>query len=521
MAHTQSISNAYGFPTQFLKALLNDSDYATCRRMADEAIEKKTFETTLYGINVGQYCLFETTLIHKKISLDYTPDQWADYKVYLYNSLITLTGFAKYLDANKVDAVISYCPQYSNVNPCTELAKQRGIRFLFLESGINLGHRLGSMRVWEWDAHRLMNPALTSWGSVEDHRVTNADASRMADHFRELLGGVSFTVYSSAFRGAENIRQRWGIAPHQKILLLTTSSFDERFANHLIGASPPELFHSDVFADQSTWLAETLKWVSERPEYFLIIRQHPRDFPNKRDHRRSEQSYLFEDIFKDLPPNAAINAPSDDISYYGMLEEADVLLTAWSSTATEALMLGMPVVTYDGRLPLYPPDITYAGSSRESYFAQIEAALADGWSFSNVRKAFRWLCYVYEQATIPISPFAGRFELTKKSRLDRFRQKLEARNPAFARALELMTWRTARSGAAIVNQMLLESKTSILAVRPAIDPALDDEPVIRDQLDRLYKLLYGADDRERSPNGLSGKIRRFLDSHGSTTPPQA
>ena len=76
------------------------------------------------------------------------------------------------------------------------------------------------------------------------------------------------------------------------------------------------------------WIKFTVEWVSSRPDLFLIIRVHPREFPNKRESVTSEQAIALSKFFEHLPKNVAINWPSDSISLHDLIRITDVGLNA-------------------------------------------------------------------------------------------------------------------------------------------------------------------------------------------------
>lgn len=390
-AGARAIQRAYRFPVDALAKHLTADDFAKFDAMAAKAVNDKSLDTEYLGVKIGRVALYEFTLQHKKMSTEFNELQWREYREYLANSLRTLQGFARYLKDHRPDAILTFSPQYSSINSCMQYAINLGVQVVFLENGTNIAHRLATLRVWDWKVHKLVNPALTYWNKSEANPIDAESAAKVTEHFEQLLSGRHFAVFSAPHGGSSEIRQRWGIAPEQKILLMTLSSYDEAYAALLIDGFPQAKVFSDVFRTQAEWGRATVDWVASRPDMFLVIRVHPRDFPNKRESTRSEQSFMLEGLLESVPKNVHVNWPSENVSLYDLLEETDVLLTGWSVTALEALVLGIPVVTYDANLPSYPSDIHYTGRSAAEYFANIHRALADGWRLENVINAFRWL----------------------------------------------------------------------------------------------------------------------------------
>lgn len=508
-AGANAIARVYRFPVDALVHYLSEEDFSKFELMAAEAVAAKSLDTEYLGVKVGRVALYEFTLAHKKMSTELNEWQWREYHFYLANALRTLQGFARYLERNRPEVILTFSPQYSNINSAMQYAISQGVKVLFIESGTNLAHRLGTMRVWDWRVHKLVNPALTYWDRSELNPVTPYSAGKVTGHFEQLLSGQHFAVFSAPYAGSSGVRQRWNIKPEQKILLMTLSSYDEAYAALLVDGFPHKKVFSDVFRTQAEWIKATTEWVAMRPDLFLVIRVHPRDFPNKRETFRSEQSFMLEDLLEQMPQNVHVNWPAEGVSLYELLEDTDTILTGWSVTAMEALALGIPVVTYDANLPSYPRDIQYTGRSESEYFANIDHALADGWRLENVINGFRWLAYNFVTCTVTVAEDFGHFELGPQSPLRRFWSRVKGRLPTLGYSLDLLEWKAALPGGHIVSVMLEQGLDALPPTRKALGESNvgDDRCIVLKELSRLYELLYADSKLPADKPGLSRNIR--------------
>lgn len=512
-AGANAIARVYRFPVDELVRYLTKEDINKFEALAASAVTEKSLDTEYLGVKVGRLALYEFTLAHKKMSTDLTDQQWREYEIYLVNALRSLQSFARYLDSNRTEAILTFSPQYSNINSAMQYAVNQGVRVLFMESGTNLAHRLGTMRVWDWKVHKLVNPALTYWGKSELNPITQYSANKVIGHFKQLLSGHHFAVFSAPYVGRSGVvRQSWGVKPEQKILLMTLSSYDEAYAALLIDGFPYKKVFSDVFRTQVEWVEATIAWVATRPDLFLVIRVHPRDFPNKRETCRSEQSHLLEKLLDNVPQNVHVNWPVEGVSLYELLEDTDVVLTGWSVTAIEALVLGIPVVTYDANLPSYPRDIHYTGRSTDEYFANINLALADGWRLENAINGFRWLAYNFINCTVPVAESFGQFELGTQSIPRRIWSRVKGILPALGYTLDLLKWNAALPGARIVSVLLTQGYDALPPTHKALEKtkAADDTRVVINALGDLHELLYANSNLPADKPGLSHKIRTLL-----------
>lgn len=513
------IEQTYKFPVATLAQYLSHDDIVKIDALAFAAAEVKDLDSHLLGVNVGRLALYEFTLAHKKVSTSLTSQQWDEYCVYLVNAMRSLQAFARYLNDFPPQVVFAYSPQYSNINPCTQYAIEKGIKVMFVEGGSNLSHRLPRLRVWDWNVHGLVNPALSLWSESSNKPVTPYSATRVVEHFEHLLAGKHHAVYSAPNTSLLDIRSLWNIAPKQQVILMALSSYDEAFAALLIKAFPDHKVFSDVFRTQIDWIKATIHWVASRPDLFLIIRVHPRDFPNKREAVRSEQSYLLQDLLEHLPDNVHVNWPDQKVSLYQIFEDVDLLTTGWSVTALEALALGIPVVTYDSNLPSYPKDIHYTGRTVDEYFNNIETALENGWSFKNTTGAIRWMAYNFVSSTISLTATSGAIDVVPKFIKYKFWarlwERLKNKIPEIGYPIDLRIWRGARNEASLVSDMIQSGYSSIPAARLALEPvphSSSERLILLQTLSRVHHLFYPRKRNPRDKPGLSQKIQSFLAS---------
>jgi CDP-glycerol glycerophosphotransferase (TagB/SpsB family) len=255
--------------------------------------------------------------------------------------------------------------------------------------------------------------------------------------------------------------------------------------------------------------------VRNKPNLFLIIRVHPREFPNKREDVKSEHAEILECFFKNLPENVRVNWPKDNISIYDLAQETDVFLNAWSSVGVEMSLLGIPVVIYSKDLVLYPHQLNYLGKNRKGYFTKIELALKQGWNYKKIKMSYRWLGLYYYRTILRIR--AKRSE-SKQSLARTVAVGLWNRFygvfPPKARALLIKVYTsTLGSGnekkleddcrkmllehidISRVEQMLSKSENTLVDVEKILKEQVsenEEDKNIRSEIARIYEALYGS-----------------------------
>lgn len=465
---SDAIKKVLGLKIRNLFEFAKSEDFAIAKKKCQSVFSSKKQELHLYKINIGKISLYEFFLTYKKRSLEFSENDWNNYYYYLYNSFISLYLFEKYLaNTKKIDAVFSFSPQYSNIHSCMEYAKKSKIQTYFCESGNNLSHRLGTMRVWDWDIHKLVNPGLRFWKGAENHQITKSKVKKVKNHLQVLFKSNHFTVYSESKGQKENskLKNITDSVKNKKVFLMTLSSADESYAAYLIGCFPYQKVFSNVFNDQLQWIQETISFFKEKSNWVLVIRVHPREFPNKRDQVTSEQAGILVKNLKNVnEKNILINWPDENISIYDLFDITDVVITGWSATAIEAMVHGIPVVTYDRNLPSYPSDIHWTGTTKDEYFKNLSKACIAGRSFKNTLNAFRWLSFNFSECIVELCKNFGDFEIKKPKQFKLINKILQftfKKLPFLKFGVDLLSWRQAKHGSKIVSLMICKKATCL------------------------------------------------------------
>ena len=145
------------------------------------------------------------------------------------------------------------------------------------------------------------------------------------------------------------------------------SSDDERFGGEIVGVLP-SLDHL-LFPKQVDWIRALIGYVESRADLFLIIRVHPREFPNKRERVLSDHAVMMQEAFAHLPEQRQ-GELADGRACRSMTSRASpmCLRAPGRARARRCAWLGMPVVLYAEDLALYPTDLNYVGTTRERVF---------------------------------------------------------------------------------------------------------------------------------------------------------
>jgi len=219
------------------------------------------------------------------------------------------------------------------------------------------------------------------------------------------MSGKNPFTYSRGISDTDkvDVRSFFGISESQKICVATLSSEDEYFAAELIGAIPDFSTSAAFVETQYEWLTLLIDFFAKNLDLALIIRVHPREFPNKRDSVTAESVKKLKQLFNNLPTNVRINWPDDGISIYALADKTDLLLNWRSTVGVEFLALGIPVLVPScSNLLSYPIELNHIGESALEYENLILQLVNENWSMTNVYNAYTWMTFLSNFAALPI-----------------------------------------------------------------------------------------------------------------------
>lgn len=500
--------------------------------LIDSSIEQRTsgllaglsqetaIDLVVDDIPVGRIALYNVVNRHKKIELNLTDSEWLEYQIELKNVINICQAVGRFIDGVRPDRVVVTNALYPANRVVCALAEKRGIPSYFLHAGGNFSRRLQALLVGRGDAFSFYENILRHWPRFAGTPCNSDDLSQVTDHYLHLFRGKSVFGYSSASQGNANIREQLGISSRQRIVLATMSSTDELFSAQFSGVQATIIpFGSSVFSNQIDWIRATVDYISRRPDLFLIIRVHPREFPNRRERIASEHGRLLRELLVDLPGNVRVNWPEDELSLYDLARETDVVLNAWSSAGKELGILGIPVVLYGTENMVYPPDLCEVASSPEDYFEKLEAALENGWSFERSRGLFRWGVFEFKRCLIDIGDSYHTLENPDRSLFERALGRLRRSiDPDSEQRRDIRRRRSAMAADRTLSRLFESGDRTIvdsmLVPRTTADDLDQETAAISRELRRLAEALFpDVEDRNRSrlfrrmtadPAGLGG-----------------
>ena len=445
---------------------VKNDDYVTISKELS-TINKMNFrEYTFMGCQIGKVALYELLLSHKKINLNFDEEEWSEYLKFLKNCMITCIAGERILNQFKPDCLIMYNTLYATNHAMRQIAERANISVYHIHGGENLSNREKTLFISAKNTFEYRKELKQKWELFENRALSKKSILNVTSHFKALQSAQNILVYSIAkSENSENIYLKFPIKRSQKIILACLSSYDERFAGESCGALTSVT--DTLFLTQIEWIGALIEYFKDKEEYFLLIRVHPREFPNRRDSVKSEHAAKLAEHFVSLPPNIAINWPEDKISIYDLADHASLVLNAWSSVGEELALLGLPVLIYSPELVMYSPRINYLASSKDEYFLMIEKLSTMKISLENIRNTFRWFGMKLENTTIEILQIKRSF---LPENILRFSRRVQRKIYAILKLADYSTYikrmeigRYKKTVNVLgISQMLIEKKASLL-----------------------------------------------------------
>lgn len=521
------LTREMALPALVMDDWVEDADRLLVDSLVAGATPKNWTELEVDAVPLGRYAAYEMWLSNKLVSTDLQPEVWVHYLGQLRNTLLTFLAAKRILAVEKPDAVLVYNDHYSVNHAFVAAAELAGIASYTVHGGSHMIRRTESLSMFR--SGYTMDDIFRSvaWKNYQKTPIGREEVDLVGDHFSGLLQASSAFVYSSAFKGtgSTELRERLGIDAGQRVLLATMSSEDELLAMRLIDAVPTARKKESLFPDQLKWVEFLLDYARAHPEIHLVLRLHPRMFPNKRENVLSLVVSKVMALRESAPANVTFNMPADGIGLYDLMQIVDALLNFHSTVGAELAAFGIPVVVpINSDFYTYPDEINHIARSREEYVDHIARALREGWSLENARRSFRWFAFQFSRIAVDLSGAVSSRPIAIRPRKPGFRLWLWKKlvyvflqyGPMLRERLALRNRAVAESSQAILLDVIVErlNGTSESDLWPSTRSTLDEETALLEGylLHLCATLWQGIDD----PNSLAGKVRAHLGARSDT-----
>lgn len=383
-------------------------DEAAQRRRKEKIYKQKSealLNSQKFGVKIGHFALYEEILHFKADNVtDFLQrsENSKYYKSNIFSCSVVLEALKHYTSKNKTDGLVSYNGLYSINKSAAEFAKKLSINVFSLHAGNNFSNRLSKIILCYGDQVDHQKYVLSKWNDFRKRPISTAEINRVFDHMETVIYGRTFLSYGSKHKKNEqSIRKFFNISKNQKILLATLSSQDERVAAGRQGH--PDKKSCKVFETQVSWVSWLLEFARKNPDFFIVVRPHPREFKNKRSNFVSKNLDAIANVFKNAPDNCALNHPNQKISIHSIMLETSALLNNFSTAGLEFALFGLPVIIHDNLAQSYPADWTLLANSKEEYEKRIFNSVKKPFDLMRTIMVLRWFNLDQNHSTYDLS----------------------------------------------------------------------------------------------------------------------
>ena len=410
-----TIERTLGNDALSLNSYLSATEVSQSYNISREIPEDKLNEFVFKDIEIGKYSLYDSTIKFKKNNKKYENNEAEFFRNTIQNSILMATAAEKIIKDVRPDIVIGTDLEYSAMRSFASIASRNNIQVFRISGSPAVSEKNKSVRIWQWDKHKSLDPAIGKWetrGQFEDR----IDEARLEKLLLAIKVANSPWTYSAAARGKSS-RKEFQIPSANGIMLAVMNSTDEYLAAVSSDNFPKSKLSQNVFKDQREWITNLIEFTRKIPNLTLIVRPHPRDYANKREGLNSHQSQIWEEYFVNLPDNVVLDHPNLNFPLPDYWKEIKVLTTGWSSTALEAVIEGVPAVSYDSKILLYPSELITVGDSVNEYHQNLLNALDRNISYHERRNIRSWIWYSNFKGSISLKGGIMEIEVLKRYKL--------------------------------------------------------------------------------------------------------
>jgi hypothetical protein len=398
MLNSEFKRNFLGLQTEFIESYISPSDKKDVLEFITYINKDNWHKLKFDGISVGRYAAYETFLRYKIINSDINSE--------IYNLLLKQIQYCalvarlaqNYFSANGISKSIVYNENYALNKTFQKVAQINGVETISIQANGPLNQMYSRFTVELSNIGRTLTEInqlnIGKWEQIRDKNLSVIEIYRIFKIINSLMKSKSFWVYSiktkqMLFRS--RLRRKLQIPKGKKVILVSLSSQDEWFGSEFTEGRDLEIIN------QIDYIERIVEFCSDNPDFYVIIRPHPREFANKRENRISDHSILINKYFKknEVPINVYLNTPTDNVSIYQIFLVSDYVFNLSSSIGLEANLFGKRVLSiYNADYQVYPKEFNlYLKESRVTK-AEIENLSKVDISINSIL-AFRWLNFKY------------------------------------------------------------------------------------------------------------------------------
>jgi hypothetical protein len=368
----------FKLPYQQLRDFVDDKDYLIAEQWV-KTLNPKQYPMAVYqDIPIGSWVISSIYTYFRISARSLSrPDVIKTHRNYLVDALVTYKAVSRLLDFYQPTILFMFSARLAPYRIAFETARQRGIDVIVQERGyIDNSYTLV-------ENHTCLNtkPKFDLTKAWENIPLNKSELLQVKKYWYERESGrnlniSSFYDYKTDY---SQVRTQLNIPQNAKIVTVFTSSEDELAAFEDYGGVIKQIEVID----------KLIQIFTKRDEY-LVIRHHP--YIAGKKFVQAETDFIVRAYQQSLsaPPNVRIIMPSEQLTSYALLWNADASIVFFSTMAIEATARGIPTAVTEASV--YSQALRYTinkfdSASLETIIEQLESAQSN---LEDMRKLYRF-----------------------------------------------------------------------------------------------------------------------------------
>lgn len=301
-------------------------------------------------------------LINNETVADYrlVPNHQERGLAHVRNLLLLKIAYEKILDMQAPDRVVSNDSYYGMWALLEALCKRRGIPFY------SHWPVTKTRSAFACNGAAMDLDFSVAWPSFSKKKLSHKQKTRVKNWLDAASGSKGLIIDTASVGKHQNVDFDLGkIDPNKPVAIMPTNVIWDLAA----------LDKQVVFDDMIDWIAQTIEWFRERPQYQLIIKPHPAEQYPQIPETIERVEVALAKLNIDMPGNVFLLSPKVNLTAYDFFPIASIGLVHTTSVGMEMAAAGMPVVT-SGKSPYRGYGFTYDPANKEQYFAMLEELLS-------------------------------------------------------------------------------------------------------------------------------------------------
>jgi hypothetical protein len=386
----ETLYAALGLHVHYLSQLITPGEARAARQMAQASPCSEAASLRFEGVAVGEHAYAGALRYFAKGNLSDERDGEIVLQRYLEAALLMVFAMRRLLREQQFSSACFHHGIYVPQGLVGEVCRQTSVRVV----NWNPAYRKNCFIFSHSDTyhHTLLTEPTQGWEEMDwGERQEEEILAYLYSRWQGARDWIWF--HEKPDEDMERFAAEAGLNPAKPCIgLLTNVIWDAQLH-----------YQANAFPDMLTWVLETLRYFSQRPDLQLLIRVHPAEI---RGTMRSRQPLIRElqRALPTLPANVFLIPPESSVSTYAAMKQCNAVLIYGTKMGVELASMGIPVIVA-GEAWIRNKGITLDAASPAEYQRLLESLPLPGQIAPDLlQRARRYAFHFFFRRMIPL-PF--------------------------------------------------------------------------------------------------------------------